>query len=172
MTAFSGLIATKSTEVLRVYQENHRTLATAESCTGGLLAAALTAIAGSSAVVECGFVTYSNRSKSALLGVSPELLQTQGAVNEEVARAMVEGALSRSGADAAVAITGIAGPGGGSAKRPVGLIHFAASLRGGVCRHERCIFAGDRFAVREQSVIFALDLLLEMGCNAPFSFTA
>jgi nicotinamide-nucleotide amidase len=135
-------------------------IATAESCTGGLVAGALTEIAGSSAVVDRGFVTYSNAAKVAVLGVSPELLEREGAVSEAVALAMVAGALARSDADLAVAITGIAGPTGGSATKPVGLVHFAAARRGHRAVHAERRF-GDigRSAVRLASVAEALALL-------------
>lgn len=138
-----------------------RMIATAESCTGGLVAGALTAIAGSSAVVERGFVTYSNAAKTGLLGVDPVLIETQGAVSEAVARAMAEGAIVRSAASVSVAVTGIAGPGGGSSDKPVGLVHFASDGPAGV-RHEAHRF-GDigREAVRLESVRAALRLLLE-----------
>ena len=105
-----------------------RAIATAESCTGGLVSGALTAVAGSSAVVERGFVTYSNAAKAELLGVPAELIDRHGAVSEPVARAMAEGALVHSAAAVSVAVTGIAGPGGGSPDKPVGLVHFAADI--------------------------------------------
>src|ERR687894_2174634 len=110
-------------------------LATAESCTGGLIAGALTEVPGSSSVVERGFVTYSNEAKTELLGVPAELIARHGAVSESVARAMAEGALARSRADVAVAITGIAGPGGATATKPVGLVHFALARRGAPTAH-------------------------------------
>ena len=137
------------------------TLATAESCTGGLVAGALTAIPGSSAVVERGFVTYSNAAKSDLLGVSSELVDTYGAVSEPVARAMAEGALGRSQAMISVSVTGIAGPGGGSADKPVGLVHFGAAGPSGAV-HVKHLF-GDlgRDGVRLASVRVALELLLD-----------
>ncbi|MFO1127322.1 MAG: CinA family protein [Rhodospirillales bacterium] len=136
-------------------------LAVAESCTGGLIAGLLTAIAGSSDVFERGFVTYSNVAKEELLGVPAELMRTKGAVSEEVARAMAEGAVARSYADAGLAVTGIAGPGGGSAERPVGLVHMATALRAGVVRHHREIFPGDRQEVRFATVRRGLLLLRE-----------
>ncbi len=138
------------------------TIATAESCTGGLVAGALTAIAGSSDVVEGGMVTYSNAAKSKLLGVDPGLIARLGAVSEEVARAMAEGAQQRLGVGLSVAITGIAGPGGGSAAKPVGLVHFATAEASGVTRHREMRF-GDlgRAEVREASVRVALQMLLE-----------
>jgi nicotinamide-nucleotide amidase len=137
-------------------------LATAESCTGGLVAGLLTEIAGSSDVVERGFVTYSNAAKHELLGVPEAMLAMHGAVSEAVARAMAQGALSRSRADVAVAITGVAGPGGGSAAKPVGLVNFAAARRGGPTLHRECRF-GDigRGGVRLKAVEVALALLRE-----------
>ncbi|MDE2516147.1 MAG: CinA family protein [Rhodospirillales bacterium] len=135
------------------------TLATAESCTGGLIAAALTAIAGSSDVVECGFVTYSNAAKMRMLGVAPTLLASHGAVSEPVARAMAEGALAQSGAGRSIAVTGIAGPGGGSAEKPVGLVWFARAGAGMPTIAEHRILPGDRTDVREATVLHALAML-------------
>lgn len=135
-------------------------LATAESCTGGMVAAALTAIAGSSAVVERGFITYSNAAKTEMLGVPAGLIEQFGAVSEEVARAMAEGALANSRADVAVAITGIAGPGGGSEGKPVGLVHFARASRSGPTHHLHRVFPGEREAVRRAAALTALELLL------------
>ncbi len=141
-------------------------VATAELCTGGLVAAALTEIAGSSDVVECGLVAYSNEAKVALLGVPPSLIAAQGAVSEPVARAMAEGALSRApAADLGVSVTGVAGPGGGTALKPVGLVYIAAARRGGTTLCERRVFPGDRGAVRAASVLLALELLLAQACG-------
>lgn len=134
-------------------------LATAESCTGGLVTAALTQIAGSSDVVEYGFVTYANAAKTDLLGVPEVLIAAEGAVSEAVARAMAEGALARAGADVAVSITGIAGPGGGSADKPVGLVWFGCATHAGI-EVRRRIFAGDRAQVRAQAVATALELVI------------
>ena len=117
--------------VLDSFRARGLKVATAESCTGGLVAAALTEIAGSSDVVDCGFVTYSNAAKQAMLGVPEATLKRHGAVSVETAAAMAAGALKNSQADVAVAITGIAGPGGGTAEKPVGLVHFAAASRDG-----------------------------------------
>lgn len=111
-------------------------VATAESCTGGLIAAALTSIPGSSAIFDRGFVTYSNQAKTEMLGVPAELIASKGAVSAEVARAMAEGVLKHSRAHLAVAVTGIAGPGGGTPEKPVGLVHVAAARRGGARLHE------------------------------------
>jgi nicotinamide-nucleotide amidase len=134
-------------------------VATAESCTGGLISGCLTAIAGSSAVFDRGFVAYSNSAKTALLGVPEDLLVRSGAVDEAVARAMAEGALRAGGADVAVAVTGIAGPDGGTADKPLGLVHFAAARAGADTWHERHVFAGDRQAVRAATITTALRLL-------------
>ena len=135
-------------------------IATAESCTGGLVAAALTEIAGSSDVVECGFVTYSNVAKMAMLGVPAATLTRYGAVSPATATAMAKGALKNSPADLAVAVTGIAGPGGGSKQKPVGLVYFAAASRDGrrLARHRRFGKIGRR-RVRLRSVAHALALL-------------
>ena len=133
-------------------------LATAESCTGGLIAGCLTEIAGSSAVVDRGYVIYDNRAKVEMLGVLETTLATDGAVSEATAREMVEGALVRSGCGLAVAVTGIAGPGGGSEAKPVGLVHIAAAARGGETLHERHLFPGDRSAIRLATVEAALAL--------------
>ena len=134
-------------------------LATAESCTGGLVAATLTGIAGSSDVVERGFVTYSNEAKTEMLGVPSALLSQYGAVSAQVARSMAEGALGHARGDVAVAITGIAGPSGATAGKPVGLVYLAIARRGGDTKVERQHFAGDRKAVREAAAARALELL-------------
>ena len=134
-------------------------VATAESCTGGLVAGALTAIAGSSDVVERGFVTYSNEAKSELLGVPPETIAAHGAVSSETAAAMAEGAVARAPVDLAISVAGVAGPGGGSATKPVGLVIFGLARRDGLCRTERRIFDGDRSAVRQAALRVALGLL-------------
>jgi nicotinamide-nucleotide amidase len=136
-------------------------IATAESCTGGLVVAALTAVAGSSTVVERGFVAYSNEAKAELLGVPPATIAAHGAVSAETTAAMARGALARAPVDLAVAITGVAGPGGGSGEKPVGLVIFAVARRDGMCRTERHVFAGDRTAVREAAVKMALGLLAD-----------
>lgn len=137
-------------------------VATAESCTGGLVSGVLTAVAGSSAVLDRGFVTYSNEAKGEMLGVSDDLLAQFGAVSEPVARAMALGAVERSRASVSVSITGVAGPGGGSADKPVGLVHFAAvGPRGGVVHVERRFGDIGREGVRLESVRVALGLLLD-----------
>jgi nicotinamide-nucleotide amidase len=136
------------------------TIATAESCTGGLIAAVLTEIAGSSAVVDRGFVTYSNEAKTGMLDVAPSLIGEYGAVSREVAIAMAEGAIRASPADIAIAVTGIAGPGGGSAEKPIGLVHFSVALRNGLTTHAERRF-GDigRSAVRLAAVEAALEMI-------------
>ncbi len=134
-------------------------IVTAESCTGGLIAATLTAVAGSSDVVDRSFVTYSNAAKTEMLGVPPALIGRLGAVSSEVANAMALGALARSAADVAVSVTGIAGPDGGSAEKPVGLVWFGIAMRGVRASCVMEVFPGDRSAVRRQTVSRALALL-------------
>jgi nicotinamide-nucleotide amidase len=141
-------------------------IATAESCTGGLLAAALTEVPGSSDVFERGFITYSNEAKQTLLGVSSQTIETHGAVSRECAQAMAAGALSRAPVDLAVSVTGIAGPGGEVAGKPVGLVHFGAASRGGQHLDQTRKY-GDvgRSQVRHDSVAQALAMLHEMAQN-------
>jgi nicotinamide-nucleotide amidase len=141
-------------------------IVTAESCTGGLVAGALTDIPGSSDVLDRGFVTYSNKAKQQMLGVSAAVLREHGAVSRETAEAMARGALGRAEADLAVAITGIAGPGGASADKPVGLVHFAAASRSGALTHKEMRY-GDigREQVRAKSVLQALAMLKAMAEN-------
>lgn len=143
-------------------------LATAESCTGGLVAATLTEIAGASDVFDRGFVTYSNAAKCEMLGVAQSLIDAHGAVSAEVARAMAVGAIERSAADIAVAVTGIAGPGGGSAEKPVGLVHFACATRGGGVDHvERRYGPISRAKIRAASVAQALKLMVAAAQRRP-----
>ncbi len=151
-----------ATTLLAALRERGLKVATAESCTGGLISGLLTEIAGSSDVVERGFVTYSNEAKTELIGVPAELIERHGAVSEETARAMATGAVHRSRADVAVAVTGVAGPGGGSLAKPVGLVHIAASRRGGAVIHRECRF-GDlgRSGIRLATVDEALAILAE-----------
>ena len=146
--------------VIAAYRRAGLTVVTAESCTGGLIIACLTEIAGSSDVVDRGFITYSNAAKMEMLDVAEETLERLGAVSEEVARAMAEGALKRTGVDLTVAVTGIAGPGGGSAEKPVGLVHLACARRGAATLHERQLF-GDigRGPIRDKTVAAALAML-------------
>jgi nicotinamide-nucleotide amidase len=159
---FSPALLALAEAVLNAARENGLHLATAESCTGGLIAGLLTEIPGSSDVLERGFVTYSNRAKHELLGVPVALLEEYGAVSEAAARAMAEGALA-GGAQISVAVSGIAGPGGGTAAKPVGLVHIAAARQGRATLHEEHRF-GDigRSGVRLQTVAAALNLLRKL----------
>ena len=142
-------------------------LATAESCTGGLIAGVLTEIAGSSDVVERGFVTYSNEAKNELIGVPMAMIRERGAVSKEVALAMAAGALGHSRADIAVAVTGVAGPGGGSAAKPVGLVHLAAERRGRAPIHRECRFGEiGRHGIRMATVAVALEMIGELAREA------
>ena len=156
---FSAALLTQAEQLLADCRAGKRKIVTAESCTGGLIAALLTEIPGSSDVVERGFVTYSNESKQELLGVPAELIARHGAVSAEVARAMALGALGHARADLSVAVTGVAGPGGGTTDKPVGLVHLAAA-RGDQVIARECRF-GDvgRREVRLKSVETALELL-------------
>jgi nicotinamide-nucleotide amidase len=139
-------------------------VATAESCTGGLVAAAITGIAGSSAWFDRGFVTYSNDAKVEMLGVRPETLAASGAVSEDTAREMAAGALARCAADLVVAVTGIAGPSGGTPAKPVGLVCLAWAGRHAAVEARTVRFDGDRAAVREATVVAALQGLLARAC--------
>ena len=134
-------------------------LATAESCTGGLIAAALTAIAGASDVVDRGFVTYSNEAKSEMIGVPMPLIQQHGAVSEEVAGAMAEGALARSRATIVISVTGVAGPSGGSPDKPVGLVCFGLAKKGETVISERRVLPGDRAGIRAATVAHAFAMI-------------
>ncbi len=159
----SALIAEeKAVAVLEACRKAGVMLATAESCTGGLIAAALTDIAGSSDVVDRGFVTYSNEAKNDMIGVPMELIARVGAVSKDVALAMAEGALAHSRAGVTVAVTGVAGPGGGSAEKPVGLVHIACARKDRPTLHRECRF-GDRSRaeIRHATVLAALDLVLK-----------
>ncbi len=151
-------------EVLEAARAGNDLIATAESCTGGLVSAALTSVPGSSDVFERGFVTYTNTAKSEMLGVPFWLIEKHGAVSEEVARAMAGGALAHSNATIVVAITGIAGPGGGTADKPVGLVHFAAERRDLPTQHQRVAFSDlGRDEVRRRSVACALRMLRDLA---------
>lgn len=138
-------------------------VATAESCTGGMVSAALTDIAGSSAVLDRGFVTYSNAAKTEMLGVDSMMIAQHGAVSEIVARAMAQGALARSNADISVSITGVAGPGGGSPEKPVGTVMFGRAISGQPVESWSKAFGADksRAEIRHQAALFALELLLQ-----------
>lgn len=162
MSLFPADIEEKAAGIIAHYKERQLMLSTAESCTGGLIAGALTEIAGSSAVVDRGFVTYTNEAKAELIGVSAATLDAFGAVSKETALQMVHGALYRSRADVAVAVTGIAGPTGGSLEKPVGLVHVAAKARSGRLIHREMRY-GDigRSEIRLATVRTALDMLME-----------
>lgn len=147
-------------QLVRACQERGVTLATAESCTGGLVAAAITAVSGASTIFLGGVVSYANAAKSDLLGVDPELIAREGAVSVACAQAMAQGVRTRLGADLSVALTGIAGPGGGTEQKPVGLVYLGFADKREV-RSEGFHFSGDRGAVRQQAVIKALTRLLE-----------
>jgi len=154
-----GAIRDAAARVLDACRIHGLKVATAESCTGGLVAGALTAIVGSSDVVERGFVTYSNEAKSELLGVPLETITAHGAVSAETTAAMAQGALARAPIDLAVSVTGIAGPGGATSTKPVGLVLVGLARRDGECRTERRVFPGDRDAVRQAALELALRLL-------------
>lgn len=162
MTDLSPLLPAAEA-LIRRYTSMGLMVATAESCTGGLIAGTLTEVSGSSSVVDRGFVTYSNAAKTALLGVPAALIERVGAVSREVAIAMAEGALERSEATLAVAVTGIAGPNGGTPEKPVGLVHLAVAWRDHATRHDVQRFTGlDRSGVRFATVERALQLLDEV----------
>lgn len=148
-------------QVLTNCEEKGLMLATAESCTGGLIAGVLTEIAGSSAVFDRGFVTYSNEAKMDMLDVSKSDLAAYGAVSEQVAMEMAQGALVRSRANIAVSVTGVAGPGGGSEEKPVGTVHFGLAMDGRLPQHKHCLFPDEgRSAIRAMTVKTALELVL------------
>jgi len=163
----SDALRDAATAVLEACRARGLKVTTAESCTGGLVAAALTEIAGSSDVVDCGFVTYSNEAKQQMLGVASETLRDAGAVSAQTAQEMARGAIAHSNAHIAVAITGVAGPGGGSTDKPVGLVHFAAASRAGALTHHEARY-GDigRAEVRAKSVLQALAMLKDMAERA------
>lgn len=161
----SNILVSKAKRVLSACRRQGLKLATAESCTGGLIAATLTEIAGSSDVVERAFVTYSNDAKTELLAVPKKVIASYGAVSEIVARSMAEGALKRARAHIAVSVTGIAGPGGGTATKPVGLVHLACARRGRPTLHRRVVLSGNRAAVRRQSVAIAFSLILRQAAS-------
>jgi len=154
-------IRTKAEAILQKAQVQSLSLATAESCTGGLIAALFTSISGASAVFSCGLVTYSNESKMNILNVPENLLTQDGAVSESVAKSMAEGALATGNASISVAVTGIAGPNGGTEEKPVGLVHIAVAKGGNTTRHKRNVFNGDREAIRILTVAESLSMLLE-----------
>lgn len=161
MTVLSEECAALAKDLLNACEANQLKFATAESCTGGLIAAYLTDIAGSSAVVERGFVSYSNEAKNEMLNVPMALIEKHGAVSEEVACAMAEGAVKNSRANMAVSVTGIAGPSGGTKEKPVGRVHMAVAQDGKTTMHAVHTFEGNRDDVRQQTVAAALHLALQ-----------
>lgn len=164
MTVFPAEITEHAQVIIERFSARGLMVATAESCTGGLIAGCLTDIAGSSAVVDCGFVTYSNEAKMAMIGVLPATLEAHGAVSEQTAREMALGAIAASRAHLSVAVTGVAGPGGGSQEKPVGLVHIAAASRSGQVSHRKMTY-GDlgRDGIRLATVKTALTMLQELS---------
>lgn len=160
MSLFPAGICTKANTILDACKRHGTHVATVESCTGGLLGAVLTELPGSSRMFTHGFITYANEAKTEMVGVSSELIKTHGAVSERVARAMAEGALNSSSADLAVSITGVAGPDGGTADKPVGTVHFACAMKGKSTLHRHQHFTGDRSAIRLAAVDYALDIII------------
>lgn len=156
---FPKRLSDLAADVIAVCRARGMKVTAAESCTGGLVMGCLTTVPGSSNVVDRGFVTYADQAKVEMLGVDAALIAAHGAVSEETARAMAEGALHNSSADVSVAVTGIAGPGGGTPQKPVGLVHIAAGKRDGATMHQYCRFTGDREEIRMQAVETALNLL-------------
>jgi len=159
MSVFAPQLLSEAEALLAAYRRAGLRLATAESCTGGLITACLTEIAGSSDVVERGFVTYSNEAKTELLGVPPRLISAHGAVSAEVAEAMAKGALANSRADVAVSVTGIAGPGGVAMDKPVGLVFLGLCKQGGAVQRARHVFSGPRSEVRRSALRAAFAML-------------
>ena len=159
MNIFSDEVFDTAGDLLALCRQAGVTLATAESCTGGLIIGCLTEVSGSSANVDRGFVTYSNEAKNEMLGVPMELIFEHGAVSEPVARAMAEGALERSRASLTIAVTGVAGPGGGTETKPVGLVHFGCASSAADTGHARHVFKGDRAAIRLATLRTALAML-------------
>ncbi len=161
---FPEELTARASALIDLCRSRRLMLATAESCTGGLIAGLITAVPGSSEVLDCGFVTYSNDAKARMIGVPPQLIAEHGAVSEEVARAMAEGALAQSAADVAIAVTGVAGPGGGTALKPVGLVHCAAARKGRPTL-TRALRLGDigRDKVRLETVRAAVEMAYEIA---------
>ncbi|MEI8177203.1 CinA family protein [Aestuariivirga sp.] len=163
-SVFPEDLTSRATSLINLLRSKQLMLATAESCTGGLIAGLMTSVSGSSDVLDCGFVTYSNAAKTRLIGVPSELIAEHGAVSTEVARAMAQGALAHSSADIAVAVTGVAGPGGGTATKPVGLVHCAVARRERPTR-TRVLLLGDigRERVRLETVRAAVEMVYEIA---------
>ncbi|MFZ4541818.1 MAG: CinA family protein [Rickettsiales bacterium] len=162
MSPFSAELQRHAEVLLQSLRGRNLKLTTAESCTGGLLSALLTEIPGSSDVLTHGYITYANAAKTAMVGVKESLLKSKGAVSEEVAIAMAEGALKASGAQVSISITGIAGPGGATKDKQVGLVHLATARTGFKPLHSEQHFSGDRSSIRLQAVAAAMELI---GCQ-------
>ncbi len=160
---FSEEISKRARDVVVAFTTAKRKLVTAESCTGGLVAAALTDVPGASAVLERGFITYSNEAKTEVLSVMPELIAQLGAVSDRAAEEMARGALEFSHADVAISVTGIAGPDGGTDQKPVGLVYFGLATRQGVLMNYKCRFSGTRDEIRMAAVAEALKLVLTVA---------
>ena len=160
MTELPADLLSLAKEVLAAAKSRNKRIVTAESCTGGLLTGCLTATAGSSQVIDCGFITYSNESKTQLLGVPTDAINDLGAVSDVVASAMAEGALAQANANIAVSITGIAGPDGGTKEKPVGLVYMALAQTDEDAQVKRYVFAGTRTDIRRAAVGAALELIL------------
>ena len=156
---FPNEINNRASSILKLCNKKGVTIVTAESCTGGLIAGCLTEIPGSSSVIDGGFVTYSNQAKMSMLSVKLEQLDQYGAVSEEVAQSMAEGALGSSAADIAIACTGVAGPGGATNTKPVGLVHLSCALRKNPTLHKKCNFSGERSTIRLATVKAAFELI-------------
>ncbi len=150
---------TEVSQLIDDLKQHKLTISCAESCTGGMIAAAITDIAGASAIFDRGFVTYSNLAKQQMLGIPMSMITQYGAVSAQIAQAMAEGALHYSNADISIATTGIAGPSGGGEHKPVGTVFIASARRGGSCIVTRYLFAGDRLTIRQQTVVAAVNML-------------
>ena len=162
---FSVILNQLSERVILACNQKNLRLATAESCTGGLISGCLTAVSGASKILYCGYVTYTNELKTKLLGVPANILTEHGAVSEIVSKSMAIGAIKSSNADISVSVTGIAGPGGGTTEKPVGLVHVSVAHKNFETLHERHLFEGDRDSIRSQTIKAALELLIKQVEN-------
>ena len=158
MSEFDQDLVQAAQRVLDLGNARGKMVATAESCTGGLIGGAITSLSGSSAVYDRGIISYSNEAKNELLNVPKEILAAHGAVSEQIAIAMVKGLLACSIADIGISVTGVAGPTGGTPEKPVGLVYIGYGSRDGSIKAERCMFDGDRTGIRRQTIIRALEL--------------
>ena len=167
ITLVNSKFFNQASELMELCKSKSKRLTTIESCTGGLLSAALTSVPGSSKVYDCGFVTYSNEAKNKLVQVPLNTIDEFGAVSDEVAIAMAHGGLRQSDADIAVSITGVAGPGGGTIQKPVGLVHFGIATSWSNAKSSHLIFSGTRDQIRHQSVKQALQIVFDEAVDAP-----